>query len=295
MKAILSSCRGLPAKMLLSPADPRLYACLRISFALVALINLVLLWPERDVWFTTAGIIDQDMMRQCYARPYLTIFSFCQDHLSVSAFMILSGVAMVMLMLGVKPRWAAVIVLVWQVSYTTRATLALGGWDSILRAISLIMVFSPLPNVWTLSRSKCGEVEETPNYGLTLLRMQILVIYWQAVFERLESTYWLNGEFMSFYLLSHNARWPGLWVTDWGLLLKLVTFGVLLLEVALPLLLFSKRWYRLGIVLGILLHGGITIMSINLIMFFLTMLVLFAACLRSADMDWLASIVRGRK
>ena len=295
MKELFQSCRELPAKLLLSPADPRLYAGLRISFTLVALINLIQLWPERDVWFTSSGIIDQDMMRQCYARPYLTMFSVCQDHLSVSAYMILSGVAMVMLMLGVKPRWAAVIVLVWQVSYTTRATLALGGWDSILRAISLILVFSPLPTVWSLTRSKTGQEEETPNYGLTLLRMQILVIYWQAVFERLESAYWLNGEFMSFYMLSHNARWPGLWVTDWGLLLKLVTFGVLLLEIALPLLLFSKRWYRLGILLGILLHGGITIMSINLSMFFLTMLVLFVACLRASDMDWAASIVRGKK
>lgn len=295
MKALFQSCRELPAKLLLLPADPRLYACLRISFAFVALINLIQLWPERDVWFTSSGIIDQDMMQQCYARPYLTVFSLCRDHVSVSAYMILSGVAMVMLMLGVKPRWAAVVVLVWQISYTTRATLALGGWDSILRAISLILVFSPLPDVWSLTRSKAGKEKETLNYGLTLMRMQILVIYWQAVLERLESSYWLNGEFMSFYLLSHNARWPGLWVADWGLLLKLVTFGVLILEIALPLLLFSKQWYRLGIALGILLHGGITIMSINLSMFFLTMLVLFTSCLRSADMDLVASFTRGRR
>lgn len=286
MKALLQ----LQSRLLLAPADPRLYACVRISFALVALINLVLLWPERDVWLSSTGIIDQDTLAQCYARPYWTVFSLCQDHLSVSVFMILSGVAMVMLLLGVKPRWAAIIVFVWQVSYATRATLALGGWDSILRAISLILVFSPMPAVWSLAGSRGAKEEEvTPNYGLTLLRMQILVIYWQAVLERLESAYWLNGEFMSFYLLSHNARWPGLWVTDLGLLLKLVTWVVLLLEIALPLLLFTKRWYRLGIVLGILLHGGIAIMSINLGMFFLTMLVLFIACLRSEDLEWVSS------
>lgn len=74
---------------------------------------------------------------------------------------------------------------------------------------------------------------------------------------------------------------------DFDLALRLVTYLILILEVALPLLLISRRWHRVGMITGLLFHFGIFVTSNNLLMFFLSMMVLYLSFLRSDDIGWL--------
>ena len=117
------------------------------------------------------------------------------------------------------------------------------------------------------------------------MQVQLAAIYVQAVLARLDNEYWMSGDFMSFFLLSHNARWPGLWVLDFGWLLKGVTYLVLLIELAIPVLLMVRRWRWYGFATGILLHAGISFMSHNLVLFFLAMMVLYLSFLQPEDMN----------
>ncbi len=278
--------RKLLERLLLAPADGRIYACVRIAFAVAALMNLILLWPERHCLLTDAGMIDQEVTRQTYLWPYLTVFDWCRDDTSVAIVMLAAGAAMILLLAGKMQRLAALLIYVWHVSYTTRGLTGMGGWDEVLRCVSFLVLISPLPAVWSLERAS----EQAPaarSYGLTLMRFQLLVIYWQTVLERLDSKFWLSGEFMGYYLLSHNARWPAVWLVDFDLSLRGLTYLILIVEAALPLMLISRRWHRAGMLTGFLFHFGIFVTSYNLLMFLLSMMVLYVAFLRTDDINWM--------
>jgi hypothetical protein len=205
--------------------------------------------------------------------------------------MVVAGVALVFLLLGKMQRVAALVVYVWHISYAARAVNALCGWDLVLRCISFLVLLSPLPAVWSLDKPREND-SVARSYGLTLMRVQLLVIYWQTVLDRLDSPFWLSGEFMGYYLLSYYARWPAVWVVDFDLALRVVTYLILIVEVALPLLLFSRRWHRTGMLAGFVLHFGIFLTSNNLFMFFMAMMVLYLAFLRSEDVDLMTRLAK---
>lgn len=277
--------------LFLNPADARVYASVRIAFALVSLLNLLQIWPDRAIFFTDAGMIDQEVVRKFTVGPYVSAFDLCHDVSSVSTYMLFSGAGMLLLLFGVWSRLAAVIVYVWYVSYAMRAPLILVGWDEVLRCTAFLVLISPMPRCWSLqsrkARKRAAPEMQAPCYGLTLMRVQLAVIYLQAVLARLDNEFWMGGEFMSFFLLSHNARWPGLWVLNYGGLLKAATYLVLIVELAIPFLLMVRRWRWYGFATGILLHAGISIMSHNLMLFFLAMMTLYLSFLQKEDMDWL--------
>lgn len=284
--------------LFLAPADARVYAVVRIAFACVALLNLMQIWPDREIFFTDAGMVDHETVRKFTVGLYRSVFYFCTDLSAVSTYMIFSGAAMVALMLGVWPRVAAAVVYVWQFSYAMRAPLVLVGWDEVLRCTAFLVLVSPMPACWCLqsreARKKAAAAPPPARYGLTLMQVQLAAIYIHAVLARLGDEYWMGGDFMSFFLLSHNARWPGLWVLDYGTLLKGVTYLVLLMELAIPVLLLVRRWRWWGFAAGFLLHAGISLMAYNLVLFFLSMMTLYLSFLQKEDMDWLERKLRRR-
>ena len=279
------------AGLFLDPADARVYAVVRIAFALVSLLNLMQIWPDREIFFTDAGMMDHETVRKYTVGLYRSVFYFCTDLSAVSTYLLFSGAAMVLLLLGIWQRLAAVVVYVWYLSYAMRAPLVLVGWDEVLRCTSFLVMVSPLPACWCLqsrkARKKNAAAGPPLRYGLTLLQVQLAGIYIHAVLARLSDPFWMSGDFMSFFLLSHNARWPGLWVLNYGTLLKGVTYLVLVMELAIPVLLMVRRWRWYGIAAGVLLHAGISLMAYNLVLFFLAMLMLYLSFLQKEDMDWL--------
>jgi hypothetical protein len=287
VKSLQSRFMGL----FLDPADARVYACVRIAFALVSLLNLMQIWPDRAIFFTDAGMIDQEVVRKFTTGAYVSVFDLCRDLSAVSTYLLFSGLGMLLLLFGVWSRLAAVIVYVWYVSYSMRAPLILVGWDEVLRSTAFLVLISPMPACWCWQSRKARRRKvpepQAPCYGLTLMRVQLAVIYLQAVLARLGNEFWMGGEFMSFFLLSHNARWPGLWVLNYGFVLKAATYLVLLTEFMIPILLMVRRWRWWGFGTGIMLHAGISLTSYNLGLFFLAMMVLYVSFLEQKDMDWL--------
>jgi hypothetical protein len=119
------------------------------------------------------------------------------------------------------------------------------------------------------------------------MRLQVLVIYWQAVLARVlhPDPYWRSGEFLSYFMLSHHARWPGSWVLEYGGLLALGTYAILFAETAIPVLLWVKRTRWWGALVGTALHAGICLVARDLEMFWLAMMMSYLAFLRTEDVE----------
>jgi len=288
----------LPAGLFFKREDERIYALVRIAFAFVALLNLIFLWPDRQVFFSEAGMVDASVAMS-EARPfYFSVFAFAPGEIAVTGVMLVTALALVLLLLGVRARLAALWVFIWHLSYMARSPLALGGWDLVLRCFSFLVLVSPLGVCWTLPALKSGArgmaPSAVPRYGLILMRLQVTVIYWQAVSARIlhPDPYWKNGEFLSYFMFSHHARWPGPWVLQYGSFMVLGTYAVQFAEAAIPALLWVRKTRWWGALMGTALHAGICVFAFDLGMFCLSMMMTFLAFLRKEDVEGLERWVR---
>ena len=288
-----------PARLFFRQVDERIYAAVRMGFAAVALLNLLFLWPDRQVFFSDAGLIDADVAQAHGYPAYFSIFAFARSAQAVSCYLLATAAALVLLLAGVATRLAAFWALVWQLSYIARAPLVTTGWDMVLHVFALLLVVSPPGHCWSLPALLRGGGKARPAqvsaHGLVLMRLQVLVIYWQAVLTRLtkpEPNFWNNGDFMSYFFLSHHARWPGPWVLEFGPLLTLATYTTQLAELAIPVLLWVRKTRWWGALLGCSLHAGISVFTRDLEVFSLAMMMTYLAFLRAEDFHAIPDRVR---
>lgn len=284
----------LPSDVFFRPGDERIYALLRIVFAAVALLNLIFLWPDRQVLFSDAGMMDCDVAGSLASPVYLSIFALARSETAVTCCMSLAALALVMLMAGIGTRFAAFCSLVWHISYMARAPLALTGWDVVLRCFSFLILLSPTGKCWTLPALLRGKMipASVSCHGVILMRLQVVVIYWQAVLRRFSDPYWWNGDFLSYFLLSHHSRWPGQWVLEHQNHLALATHAIQLAEMAIPVLLWVRKTRWWGALLGFALHAGTSVFTRDLGLFFLAMMMTYLAFLRTEDVEGLERRMR---
>lgn len=290
------------------PVDARIYAWIRIGFAVVALINLADLWQDRHSFFADTGILDLATARANAAdQPLFSIFFWISSESAVTAVFLVTALALACLGLGIFPRVTAIWAYVWHVSIVNRAFPIIHGWDMVLRIFSFFIMISPIGNAlrlrWNKHRSAEpkslpntedeSSLEMLPRYGLVLFQIQLAVIYWQTVWLKLSDQFWRNGEFISYYMMSMYTRFPDSAWADRLLISNVLTYGTLIAEISIPLLLFFKRTRVLGFVVGWGLHLGILAMS-NLVVFSLIMLVPYLAFLDNDDIQRIRRFLFGK-
>ena len=266
----------------LKKTDARRYALLRIAFASVILIHIVHLWPYRITLLCSDGIIDPQAASSSGPGLYLSIFALLNSPLSVTIVFLVATLATLLLAWGKLARPMLGILFWLLLSIMQRAPVSASGWDFILINLALILLFSPLGEKWNprnlLLRRGCGpELQLVPRYGLVLIQLQVFIIYWQTVILRLDNYYWQTGDFMTYFMLSHHSRFPGEWVINWQGLLDMLTYLTLMVELAIPVLLWIPKTRKAGLFLGVAFHLGIAIFGVNLAIFSLVMVTTFLA------------------
>lgn len=266
--------------------DDRVYAIVRISFAIAGLANLINLWPHRHSLLAADGMIDHGILRKAIGvQPYWTLFVHFDSHAHVTTICVIAGLALFFLATGIATRLCAIIVYVWHVSFCNAAFPALVGWDSLLRVYSFLLMVSPLGLTWTVRiffRTELPQVSFAPAYGLQLMRFQLIAIYADTVWAKVDDPYWRSGEFMAYFMMSQYSNFPSSEWANLRLLSCLLTWGALAAEAAIPLLFMIRSKRSIALVLGLLLHGGIAVTS-NLWLFSVCMLAVYPAFLRDED------------
>ncbi|MGI9243486.1 MAG: HTTM domain-containing protein, partial [Verrucomicrobiales bacterium] len=239
------------------------------------------------------GMISSEVVGEAGWFTQLSVFNVVTSSWAVSLYFAISAGAIVCLGLGVSPRVAAVVVFIWHLSFTYRAIPGCTGWDHVLRAYSFLVMVSPLGASWSL-RGGSPTAALVPGYGISLMRLQVALIYWQGIIVKLGDKYWQDGEFLSYFLLSVHARWPHRRVAELNDLLIPVTYIAILIEIAIPILLFVPRTRRLGFLLGFTFHLLIAIMSRHILFFSLTMWMTYVAFIDTRALDRIEALVRSK-
>jgi Vitamin K-dependent gamma-carboxylase len=248
--------------------DSRIYAIFRIAFATVVLINIIEIMPYRHALLSRDGMIDRTTLLTAIGDDqYYSVFHYADSQTAVTVACVLAAAAACALGLGILPRLAAILVWMWAISFSHRAFPAVMGWDNVLRVYSFLIMISPLGSQWSVSnvlrRRQRLSLDPTmaPQYGLQLMRLQLTVIYFDTVWSKVNDPYWRSGELFAYFMRSFYSRIPDF---DWEnhmIISCLLTYGTLVIEASVPILLWNKKWYWLGFLLGYSLHIGIALLA----------------------------------
>ena len=274
------------AQLWLKDIDERRYAMTRIGFALLLLFQFIHLFPYRKTILSNTGITDstaaQIGFHELTGGTSISLFNYFQSSSQVTVILITAIIASLTLALGKWARTSLFICFFVQLSLIHRAPSSTTGWDLILTNIGFILLISPLGNKWNPRNllqqwSKKNINHKAPQYGLVLIQIQVFIIYWQTVTQKLGDQYWAKGESITYFLLSHHGRFTGSWPVSWHELFDKINYLILIIELAIPVLLWIRNTRKLGLWIGIGLHLSIAILGINLALFSLTMIMSYLA------------------
>jgi hypothetical protein len=278
--------------------DARVYALVRIAVAFGGLANLVDLWPRRQMYFSSSGMISLEAVRFLSAGKYhWSIFYAVTSEAGVTAVFLAAGAALVALGLGLGSRVAAALVLAWSLSYSDRAFPVLHGWDAVLRSYTFLVFVSPLGRVWSVDRllwPRERDGDDVPVYGLRLMQWQLFILFTTTVWLKVPDPFWRTGQVLAYFGMSQYSRNPDdlfmvrhEWVSAIGTYLTLAT------ELGIPWLLWFRRTRPVGLLAGFGLHLSIATQA-KLGVFSLCMIGPYLAFLERADVDWLVTLTRAR-
>ena len=199
-------------------ADPRAYALVRIGIGTVCFATVWHLWPMRSELLGPYGLLDPNIVSATNDDPLkFSIFFFVHSEAVLTAIFAAAAVVSVALTVGLFSHSAALLLWIFTVSISNRAYMMTSGGDQLLRCFLFLLVISPLARAWSLDAMRRDgganpplkdRFDPVPRYGLTLMQLQVFVVYYQTMWLKLPDQYWRNGELMSYFMMSMYSRYP---------------------------------------------------------------------------------------
>jgi hypothetical protein len=275
--------------------DPRLASVLRIGYGALLLINLAVLAPDVPLWFSERGLLPAAGARELMTEHAPTVLGWvaaawwpwlCYGVLVAAA---------ALLTAGWHTRIQALVVLIGLTSFQDRNYAIIDGEDTLFRLFAFYLALCPAGWAYSLDarrrRRRRGpdDPDEPPiPWGLRLFQIQISVIYLSSAIEKSLGTDWTAGTALYYVARLDNffGKFPVpgfVFETLW--LAKLLSWSVLALEWALPVLLWLPRTRRIAIAVAIAFHLAIDY-SMNLFLFHWLMILGVLSFAEYSELRW---------
>ncbi len=291
--------RGLPAigrswqGFWFGPQPMYTLGLVRMAFGALAVLWTLWLLPLLFEMFGTNGVAPQ---RPSIANTW-SIFDIWSSNPAVLIGWVLLLAASISLMVGWHSRFAAIVVFILILSFQRRDPWFFNAGDAVVRIEALLIMLAPSGAALSLDqRRRTGSfwsAQTLPAWPIRLLQVQMSIIYVASVQTKLSGQTWLDGTAVSYALrLEDMQRMP---VPDWistnPSLMNAATWGTLLVELALGVLVWNKRCRPWVLAAGVLLHLGIDF-NIEIGIFSYAMLVLYVAWIAPATAQRLPDTIK---
>ncbi|GLZ56083.1 HTTM domain-containing protein [Actinomycetospora sp. NBRC 106378] len=240
------------------PTDTTPLALFRIAFGVVATLWTLSHLPDLFTFLGPNGVLPSPRPLESWQWGLLNLNS---SVLAVSVVWLATLLAAVALTVGRRPRLAAAIVFVGILSIERRNSYVLNNGDDLLRYLAFYLMLAPSGAAlsldrWRRDRASFWTAELRAPWALRLLQIQLSLIYVSTVWAKLQGDTWRNGTAVTYALRVQDiTRFPppdallgSVVVSEW------LTFGTLLLELSLGVLVWNRRARPYVIALGVLMH-----------------------------------------
>ena len=282
-------------------ADPRGLGVGRIALALVLLLDLARRARDLETWYTNYGLLPNHTTLWKPPFDYTLSLFFTASLPSEAGFgFVVCGVVYLMLLFGVKTRFAQVTSLVAVLSLHGRCEFVQNGGDAVLSELTLWTCFLPMGRRYSIDAVRAARADgarwqeqaTAPVVGLGVLvvTLQLTVIYLFNALQKTGGT-WRAGAVVHYMLYQAcNDTALAVLLRDHFTLLhsKIFTYTAWAIEGALPVFIlspFARRWTRrVAVLLVVGLHAGFALF-LNLGIFVPAMISFTPYLLVAADWD----------
>jgi len=278
-----------------APCDARLLAVLRIGFATLVLAYALAMLPSARMLWSEDGMLPLSAVPVAAGGFVPTLLSL----LPSSDVWLWTGYALLvlhagLLLLGYRSRLQLLGLLIWLVSLQNRNPLVLNGQDALLRLIGVFLLGAPLGACWSFDRLRESEKAVAPYWPIRLLQLQIAVVMLSAGIWKLRGDDWTSGNAL-YYVTRLEGFWGNLPLPHSFVhsrsLLRVLTFGTLVLELSVPILIWTRRLRRASLVTALLFHAGLGY-AMNLFLFAPIMMLGWCSFLERADFEDSSRLLR---
>ena len=262
-----------------TPAPAYPLGLVRMVFGVVVVTWALALLPDLYEVFGANGVAPQ-YGRLDYQWSVLDIWPGDQALLICWVLLLTAAVA---LSVGWHSRLAAVAVFVLIQSFVRRGVYIVNAGDAIITIVALILALSSCGAALSLDqRRRTGSfwsAQTRSPWPIRLMQVQLSVIYLVSVQTKLTGKTWMEGSAV-FYAWRSDGRWALLSAPEWlatnAILVNMFTWGALLVELALAILVWNRRLRFWVLAAGVVMHVAIMV-NLNIAFFSIAMFVLYVA------------------
>ena len=250
---------------------------LRMIWGCIALANVMMMLPDRHVWFGMNGVLGsmtQATPGRLNIMPYLTGTPWSVD----LWFTVLMTVTL-FATLGFFTRTSLIIIWVMMTSMTHTNILILHSGDTLLRFIGFFLIFAPAGSclsvdAWRRGHSQIYAPMKSP-WAQRILQLQLCIVYITTSWWKLKGMPWNDGSAVGHVLnMLEFRRFPLPDVLRGAEMSHALTGFAATVEILFPLLVWFKDTRKAALIAGLLLHLGME-WSLNIQLFQPTILSLY--------------------
>ena len=238
----------------------------RIVVGTLIFTNLVMISYDFEYWFTEKGFVPIKFSEQwAVGLERINLLNGVTDARITAVFYLLVVLAALFTALGLFTKPATIALFIGMVTLHHRTPDILHSGDTLMRAWCFFLMISPCGTALSLDRfikEKRGLVSGPPPqisiWPQRLVQYQLALIYFTTVWHKLGGSHWWDGTATWYsYNLDEFAKFPvpGFLLSE--PMIKVQTYGTLIVELALASLVFSRPWRKWILGLGLLMHGMI--------------------------------------
>jgi hypothetical protein len=244
------------------PQETSTLAIIRILFGLVALAWTLTLLPDLRPFFTSEGVLPS---QPSFGLPgQWGLFSISSSYTFVFIVFVAVVIAAICLTLGIGTRLACIVVWLGILAFTRRNPYVANSGDLYVRVVAFYLILTPAAaslslRRWLRERDRFWEFPRRSVWGLRLIQMQVSIVYVTAFWDKVSTgPLWNNGTALSYVLrIQDLTRFPTPTFPTNSLPINLQTYGTLVIELSLGVLIWNRRLRPYVVALGVLLHLGI--------------------------------------
>jgi len=241
---------------------------IRIAFGALAFLWSLEIGMDLYDKFSVNGIVPQP---PTYEFLWGVFYRWPGDTALLAGWIVLMVASLVMIV-GWHTKLATFLVFVMIMSFERRNPWIFNSGDGLIRILSLYLALSPCGAALSLDqRRRFGSfwsAQDIKVWPLRLMQVQISIIYITTVIAKLHGDTWQNGSAVSYTLrLDDMLLLPSpAWMSTSPLIGNAMTWGTLLVEFSLGVLVWNKRWRTRVLLAGVFLH--LTILLTMVVGFF---------------------------
>lgn len=268
--------------------DPLNVGVFRISLGILITVMFFANYFNWERFYALDGIIS---LRD---RPTVLQDSWCafvwtEDLFPIKVYWWVGVISALAFTLGFFTRLATIILYVLQTSMIHRNLMICNGDDLMFRMLLLYGMFAPLGHSlsidsWLKSKKKNNVGDESPDqlpmiWAIRLMQINVLCVYIFSIpYKIFGDTVWLDGTAIYWTITSNvwsRGTIPGLGSAIGMILIKIATYGSLIIEATFPFLVWFERTRIYSILALALLHLGIAVFIPNVAFFTFAMICSF--------------------